>query len=167
MKWISSSMAILVFCFSQQGFCQTPPANQPSVDDLRTKLLSILNNGLSIMDKSKSCFSGVKDESAFNHCTSLMPEKFKQDVLNQLNPSQNVLNLKPESAQKLTYTNETNLRIIEYIDAGINSSHKMLQCITLGKSADQFQGCINGSPNHSTNQVPTRTGSNHQLSEDW
>ncbi|MES9941365.1 MAG: hypothetical protein ABW104_19250 [Candidatus Thiodiazotropha sp. 6PLUC2] len=177
MKWTSSIIALAIFSLPLQGYCQAPPANQLTNDELKAKLIAILNSGLSMMDKSKSCFKNAKDESGFNQCTTAMPDKLKRDVLNHINPSQNILNLKSESAKSLLYSSETNQKIVNYLDVSIQGSHDMLQCISASESTDQFRSCVNGTPAQTTNQQPAnqqpanqqpaKTGDNIQLSEDW
>lgn len=151
-----------------------PPApaqqiNQSSLHSLKTKLRSISNDGLSILTQSKSCFDKVNNEASFNQCVSAVPDKLKPDLLNLFSTSNNVLNLKSESEKQLSYSQNNNQKIIDYLDTSINSISTMLTCIDHSNDSNQLLSCIDRKKTQ-TKRQQTSNASNQatgNLSEDW
>jgi hypothetical protein len=166
MKRISSILLLSLSINLFAPLCIAQNAPQAAFSELKTKLIAVTDSGISMMTQSKMCFEKVNDKSAFNQCKSAMPEDLKRDVIDRLSPP-NVLNRKSASAQSLTYSQETNLKIVEYLQSSINITHDLKQCINGSTTPDQFTNCVNTPVAGSTNNPPPAvTNLNDSLSPD-
>ncbi|MCG8017637.1 MAG: hypothetical protein JAY97_15595 [Candidatus Thiodiazotropha sp. 'RUGA'] len=169
MKRISRLLLLATLCTPHLSPALAQQINQSSLESLKTTLKTASNDGLRLLSQSKSCFDKVNNEASFNQCVSAIPEKLKPDIVNLFSSSTNLLNLRSESDNSLSYSQSNNQKIVDYLETGINSISTMITCIDHSIDSNQLLRCIDRKqPERSAQQTSnTNNRTSGNLSEDW